>query len=357
MSIRQHKPAQREFVHKLIDWKRVQYRCQNYPAIGRTFPVERLREHCESPPYYCHFMSWRLGTWENESLFLRLEELLCCAEALPNWEQEKKSWIGSADFSVFWSLIWQLQVAEYLYEIGTDVRWGKTGKSGKSGKSPDLSVKVGDECWYVECYMPRKSFGLLRFLEELLQKLDSDIRVSYDPCLCFNLPQDCCRDQFLDERMSRFRDPEYLEKAKEKAKKKYPQVLDKHPESSLYVYVDGDDCDAYIPGIVPNQVGDPKPYVEQVLKEAVNAKKCSNDLAKHRPNLLAVSFLLNDWQVANMLPGWLKSLTLPEIDPNIDALAVSAVGIGERLDREKLKVKVRSKNVECSSSLNLIALV
>ena len=218
------------------------------------------------------------------------------------------------------------------------MRWGQ---SGKSGKSPDLSVKVGDERWYVECYMPHKSFGLLRFLEELLHKLDSDIRVSYDPCLYFNLPQGFARDQFLDERMSQFRDCTYLEDAKERAKEKSPQVLDKHPESSLYVYVDGDDCDAYIPGIVPNRVGDPKLYVEQVLKEAVNAKKCSNDLAKHRPNLLAVNFLLNDWQVAKMLPGWLKSLTLPEIAPNIDVLAVSAVGIAERLDREKLKVKAR----------------
>ena len=353
MSIRQHKPAQREFVHKLIDWKRVKCRCQKYPAIGQTFPIERLREYCESSPYYCHYMSWRLGTWENESLFQRLEDLLCCAKALPNWEQEKKSLVGSADFSEFWSLIWQLQVAEYLCKVGTDVRWGK---SGQSGKSPDLSVKVGDERWYVECYMPHKSFGLLRFLEELLHKLDSDIRISYDPCLYFNLPQGFARDQFLNERVDQFRD-EYLKKAKEAAKKRYPEVPDKHPESSLCVYVDGDDCDAYIPGIVPNRVGDPKLYVEQVLKEAVNAKKCSNDLAKHRPNLLAVSFLLNDWQVANMLPGWLNSLTLPEIDPNIDALAVSAVGIGERLDREKLKVKVRSKNVECSSSLNLIALV
>ena len=158
MSTPQQKSAQREFVHKQIDWKRVKYRCQQYPAIGQTFTMKMLKKHCESPPYYCHFMSWRLGTWENESLFQRLEDLLCCAKALPNWECEKKSLVGSAEFSDFWSLIWQLQVAEYLCEIGTDVRWGK---SGKSGKSPDLSVKVGDECWYVECYMPHKSFGLL----------------------------------------------------------------------------------------------------------------------------------------------------------------------------------------------------
>ena len=349
MTIIQHRPAQREFVHELIDWKRVKYRCQQYPAIGRTFLMEMFKNHHEKPPYYCHYMSWRLGTWEDESLFQRLEDLLCCAETIPNWGREKRSLVGSTDFAEFWSLVWQLQVAEHLCEIGTDVRWNESG--------PDLSVKLGDEHWYVECYMPRKSFGLLRFLEELLQQLDSDIRISYDPCLCFELPRDSCRDKFLDERMSRFRDPAYLAEAKEAAKKEYPVLLDKQPESSLYIYVDGDDCDAYMPEIIPNQVGDPKLYVELVLKEAVEAKKCSNDLAEHRPNLLAVSFLLNDWQVARMSPERVKSPTLPQIDPNIDALAVSAVGIDQRLDREKLKVMVRSERGECSSSLNLIALV
>ena len=272
-------------------------RHKRYPVIQQTFPMETLERYREKPPYYCHFMSWRLGTWEDESLFRRLEDLLCCAKALPNWEHEKKSLVRSADFAEFWSLIWQLQVAEHLCEVGTDVRWGK---SDQSGKSPDLSVKVGDEHWYVECYTPRKSFGLLRFLEELLQKLDSDIRISYDPCLCFELPRDADQNQFLDERMCRFRNPAYLANKKAAAKQEHPVLLYKHPESSLHVYVVGHDTDAYMPGIIPDWTGDPKFYVEQVLREAVNNKKDSNDLAVHRPNLLAVSFLLNDWQVAMM---------------------------------------------------------
>ena len=222
--------------------------------IQQTFPMEILERYREKPPYYCHFISWRLGTWGDETLFQRLEDLLCCAKSLPNWEDEKKSLVRSADFAEFWSLIWQLQVAEHLCEVGTDVCWGK---SDQSGKSPDLSVKVGDEHWYVECYMPRKSFYLLRFLEELLQKLDSDIRISYDPCMCFELPRNSDRERFLHEVMRRFHNPKYLEKAKAAAKQEYPAILYKHPKSSLCVYVDGDDCDAYMPGIVPNQVGDP----------------------------------------------------------------------------------------------------
>ena len=347
MATLRHEPAQREFVHRLINWKRVKYRCQQYPAIGRTFPVEILEEHREKPPYYCHYMAWRLGTWEDESLFRRLEELLRCAEALPEWEHEKRSLVSSTDFAEFWSLVWQLQVAEHLYEVGTDVRWAESG--------PDLSVKVGDKRWHVECYTPRKSFGFLRFLEELLQKYDTDIRTYYDLCLPFQLPQNSNRERFLDERMSPFRDPTYLAKAKAKAMQEFPVLLYKHPESSLHVYVVGDDADAYMPGIVPNETGEPKFYAEQVLRETVNAKKDSNALAEHRPNLLAVNCLLsNDWQLAMMSPERLKCLSLPQIEPNIDALAISAVGIDKRLSQETLKVMVRTTRVE-DSCLNQIA--
>ncbi len=347
MTAFQHEPAQREIVHQLIDWKRVKSRCEYYPAIGRTFPIEMLKEHSDNPPYYCHYMSWRLGTWEDESQFERLDELLCCAEALPCWELEKRSLVGSADFAEFWSLIWQLQVAEHLCQVGTDVCWAASG--------PDLSVKVGDEQWYVECYTPRKSFVLLNFFEELLQKYNSDIHVYYDLCLPFQLPRDSDREPFLHEVISRACDPNNLAKAKAKAKQEYPVPLYKHSESSLYVYMVGNNPEAYTPRTAPNQTGNPKFYIEQALKEAINAKKDSNALAEHRPNLLAVNFLLStDWQLAEMLPVRLKCLALPKIDPNIDALAVSAVGIDERLDKEKLKVRVRSKQVE-DSSLNRIA--
>ena len=341
-----HEPAQRQLVHQLIDWERVTSRRERYPEIGRAFPLETLKTGCESPPYYCHYMSWRLGTWEDESLFRRLEDLLCCAEALPDWEDEKKSLVSSADFAEFWSLVWQLQVAEHLCEVGTDVRWAQSG--------PDLSVKTGDERWYVECYTPRKSFGLLRFLEELLRKLDSDIRISYDLCLPFQLPQNSDRNSFLDKVMSQFRDPTCLAKAKEAAKQKYPVILYREPESSLHVYLEGDGVDAYMPGIVPNRTGSPELYVEQVLREAANAKKCSNALAKHRPNLLAVNFLLSDdYQLARSSRG-IRALL--KIEPNIDVLAASTVGINERLTMEKLEVVMGDRSPHVNhKNLNRIA--
>ena len=296
--------------------------------------METLTNRCECPPYYCHYMSWRLGTWEDESLFHRLEELFCCAEALPDWKHEQ-GLLAAPEFADFWSLVWQLQVAEYLGKVGNDVRWAKSG--------PDLSVKLDNKRLYVECYTFRKSFGLLKFLEELLRQIDSSLRTSYDLALPFQLPKNADRNRFLDEILRPFLDPKKLAEAKEAAKREYPVLLYKAPESSLHVYIDGDDVDAHMPGIVPNQVGDPKSYVERVLREAVKAKRCENDLANHRPNLLAVNYLLSeDLQVAGWLRKRVQSPTLPRIDPNIDALAVSVVGIDQWLTREELKVLVRS---------------
>ena len=345
MTASQHEPAQRIFVHRLVDWQRIRRRLECYPAISRTFPLETMKNCCESSPYYCHYMSWRLGTLEPEDCFQRLEELLLCAEALPNWEHEKRSFVNSSDFPLFWSLVWQLQVAEHLCSVGTNVRWAKTSQGQPS---PDLSVEIDGERWSVECSVPRKSFGLLRFLKEVLLKLDDGVRITYDPCLRFDLPKDSNSNGFLDQVLAQFLDPNRLAMAKEDAEKQHPVVLYKDPGSSLYIYVDGERD--YMPGVVPNQTGDPKAYVELVLEEAVNAKQWRNGLAERHPNLLAVNYVLgDDYQIARMLPKWMQTLKLPEIGPNIDALAGAAVDEYERLTWQKLEVIVQSREVEGSS--------
>ena len=332
MTIPPNNPAQRQLVHNLIDWDQIKSRLKRYPAIKRAFPIAILEERRESPPYFCHYMSWRLGTYNDESTLERLEELLRCAEDLPNWKFERNM-LTTGEFADFWSLVWQLQFAEYLCTVGSDVRWDKSG--------PDLSVQFGNKRLYVECYLPRKSFGLLKFIDELLTKLDPAVRVQYDLCLRFSLPQDTSRNKFLDKILKRFLDSSYLAKAKEDAKERYPVILyqgqeDTH-KNSLCIYVEGENANAYVPGIVPNRVGEPKSYIEFVLKEAVSNKSGSNALEEHHPNLLAVNFLLSeDYQLACSLLKRTQSLCLPEIGPTIDALAVSVVGIDERLTKEKL---------------------
>ena len=348
MTMPPHDPAQRHFVHRFIDWDRVGCRLESYPAIGRTFPLKILKKYGERPPYYCHYMAWRLGTWWNESLFQRLEELLCCAEALDHWDHEKKSLVNSPEFGEFWSLVWQLQVAEHLCAIGTEVSWAKSG--------PDLSVTVGGERWYVECYSYHKSFGLFLFLqEELLLKIDPSLRTSYDLCFPFRLPQKSDEvTQFLNTILSPFLDPSYLTTKKEEAENRYPVPLYEDPNSSLRVYVEGDDIDAYMPDIIP-RVGNPETYLRVALQEVAKAKKKSNCLAKHHPNLVAANCALSmDYQIAKDSPRT-KNSSL-DCGPNIDVLAVSAVGIDERLTRETLEVAGTSSSHQVNHvSLNQIA--
>ena len=333
-------PAQRELVHRLIDWNRIRSRYDRYPAIREAFPLETMKKGCEEPPYYCHYMAWCLGAWPQESEFLvwRLEELFRVAETLPSWEYEK-SLLSDTDFAVFWSLVWQLQVAEYLHEIGEDVCWAKSG--------PDLSVTIRGERWFVECYTYRKSFGILSFLEELLLRLDPTICIKYNRCLPFSLPSGRARERFLHEVLVRFLDPVYLAKHKEDAEKGYPVILYRDPDSSMHVYLKGSDADAYIPGRIPNGVGHPESYLATALREAVRAKRSSNNLATHHPNLVAVNYLLSaDYRVAESSR---RTPSLAKIDSNIDVLTVSAVGMEEKLAREKLEVAVLAGNVELGS--------
>lgn len=319
--------------------------------------MQVMKKRADNPPYYCHYMSWRLGTWRDESPFQRLDELLSCAEGIPNWQQEKRPWIGSADFGVFWSLVWQLQVAEHLTNIGTEVCWAK---SNQKNPSPDLSAAICDQRWFVECYVPQKSLGLLGFLDDVLQKIDEssrravdrpvfsvNLQTSYDRCLPFSLPRSTAdRDRFLDEVLRPFLDPTWLAAARREAEIEYPVCLYKHSESSLQIYLDGENIDAYRPGLIRDRTGSLRRYMRCVLKEAVEAKKGSNGLKAHRPNLLAVNYLLSsDFHLARALRGpAVLSQMRPELGPNIDALAVSTVGIDKRLKRDALYVEVEADN-------------
>lgn len=323
-------PAQRQLVHKFIDWEIVAQRLQKFPAIGRAFSCEFLRSHQETSPYYCHYMAWRLGTWNCESSFVRIDELLAVAEKLPNWFAEKPL-LKSPVFSDFWSLVWQMQVAEYLCGIGSDVQWAKSG--------PDLSVQVDSEKWYVECYSYQKSFGLMLFIEELLNKVDNSICVQYDLCMPFSLPSNDTRSEFLDRTLSDFTNPEYIKRAREKSLKEYPVLMHQKCGNSLVVYMVGPDTEAYVNGIVPDSTGDSQTYLKVALREASCAKNNANLLDKRRPNLVAVNFSLSaDAQYAFNRADDLK-LSIPDIElsPSLDAIAVAVVGINERLERSRFR--------------------
>ena len=53
----------RYFINRCIDWNRVRRRLERYLAIRGAFPESMLKESDDEPPFYCHYMAWRLGTW------------------------------------------------------------------------------------------------------------------------------------------------------------------------------------------------------------------------------------------------------------------------------------------------------
>ena len=322
-------PAQHQLVQKYIDWELAESRLSKYEAIGRCFPMSLLKSHQETQPYFCHYMAWRLGTFWSDSIFAHFNELLAHAESLPNWASET-SLIKSPDFSDFWSLLWQLQVAEYLSRIGSNVQWLKSG--------PDLSAEIEGEKWFIECYCYRKSFGLLLFIEEILELIHPLLRTSYDMCLPFSLPRNREISEFLNRVLSDFLDPVYLKNALEQAEQQYPVIL-YEGESSLVIYAESMNSDAYMPGIIPNNTGRPETYMQVALREAIAAKCNANSLAQHRPNMLVVNFLMSqDFQISyNQAIQGSNSITTLELGSNIDAFAVSTIGINQRLTCENLR--------------------
>jgi len=318
-------PAQRTLVERFISWDRVEERLARYEAIQRAFPLNLLRLHRDTPPYFCHYMAWRLGTWYNESLFARLDELLRRVESLPGWAGER-SLLENPDFAAFWALVWQLQVAEHLCSVGSDVHCCNPG--------PDLSVQVDRRRLFVECYVFRKSFGLKLFLEDVLGHVGDDIRLDHDYCLPFSLPSNAATEAFLDDALRPFLDAAALERLRAKKQQRYPVIVSR-PASTLVIYLDGDDDDNYDPTIVPSVTGDPEAHIAVILKEAVGQKTGANSLGAHRPNLVAVNYLLStDAQLAFHLRGTGHGVELPE---SIDGFAVApGVGINERVIRSQL---------------------
>jgi hypothetical protein len=110
----------KELVEGLLSRPRIEERFHRYPEIAKHFRRE-IRRHVK-PPYYCHAMAWRLGTWHSEHVFERVEQLLRGASALSGWSGEK-GLCSDGDYGAFWSLLWQLQVAEWVTDHGLPAAW------------------------------------------------------------------------------------------------------------------------------------------------------------------------------------------------------------------------------------------
>ena len=313
-------PAHQIFVKRFLDWERVQNRLDHYKHIKKIFPIEKMKQCGEKAPYYCHYISWRLGTWNNEELFQFFDQCLEISMGLPGWDDRPQN-LGGCEYDNFWGLFWELQSAVFFsHSLGIKTAWNKSG--------PDLCVSIGQENLYVECTTYRKSFGIEEYIYEILQKIDSEIKVTHKPFMMFPLQKIEDKNNFLDELFTAFLGQDFLSAKLEEVKKISPILLPVPKEAKDYLYVFLEDSDAPEKNDEDESrilsTGDPECFLNTALKEIICNKVNSNNLINLHPNLLMVNFLLGvDWQLAT----YLRPLPKFNFGDSIDSVFLTACGI------------------------------
>ena len=330
------KPAHRIIVERSLCWELVRDRLDRFEHIGTQFDIDELRKCCESSPYYCHYMAWRLGTWRSDHLFENADLLLGIGAALPNWKIER-SILKNCEYSENWSLLWQLQVAKALADRGAEPRWNR---------GPDLACTHDGVTFYVECTSLRKSFGMREYVTDVFSHIDSNIKVKENWWLPFSLPQRTkAADPVLDELFRPYLHRGFLQQLRRKAAREYPVVVPVPVGiQHLHLVLEGPNMTTYKPG--ENAQGDPDAYLDVMVGEAVNNKRSKNNLPRSRPNALAVSFLISrQFQAAHDRRTALGNL-LPEPDlgTELDAVMYSWCGIDEQLGDGNVFLFVRDES-------------
>lgn len=284
MQISSHK----YLIDKLIDWELVKSRISMYSNISSHYNMKLFQECSTRPPFYCHYLAWRLGTWEDDSLFEFIDHLLEIASSLPNWESERHLLL-SQDYGVFWNLMWQMQVAAYFYKREkVNVEWFE------HQAGPDLKIKHKNKDLFVECYNFSKSFIIENFIDDIFSQLSANIRVEHQLFLKFSLPNSGQKlECFLNDIFRPYLDKAFLKQKEQEAEKKYPVLLPVPEEvNNFYIYLEGNDPNNFTPGILPMGAGDPNAYLNQMVRESLENKINSNKLNEKHPNILTINFLI-----------------------------------------------------------------
>jgi len=292
-------------------------------------------------------LGWRLGTWpgsKGDELLSFFDRQLEGASHLSGWDAEFRSFQRDCEFGVFWSLLWQMQVANYFSKF-TEVKW--------NSKGPDIVVTTENGAFFVECYCPQRSYGMQTYISAVFDRIGSDIRVENALWLPFSLPQNCKRSSFLDELFSPYLTPKFLSEKRREALDVWPVLLPvPRGATGLDLFIEGP-SDSYQPLVVDSTAGSPKAYFVDILGKAIHAKAKENDLQNHRPNLLAINFLLSAGY--QMDSGRFDKLeVIHECSPPdvVDALMLSASGIDKELERNDFNVTHASKDHPIMSLLD-----
>jgi hypothetical protein len=312
-------PAHKILIDRYINWNLVKERLNRYENIGKFFALKYLQDCSTKAPYYCHYLAFRLGTWNDEQWFEFFDTLLAKASKLPNWTKNRIPY--GCEFENFWSFLWELQVAQLFANYSnTNIEWLNSG--------PDLKVTCDAGQFFVECTIYRKSFGLEEFIGNLLSLIHPSIRVQHTPFMKYSLPKNQNVEGFLDELFEQFIDQSYLEAKLKEAEKFSPLVLPVPKDANnFYVFIENQNAEDFNPNQPWASTGEPEDFLEVVTKEILFNKKTSNQLITHRPNLLAANLLLGrDFQLALAIN---RSVPNFDLGSEYDAVMLAACGIDE----------------------------
>lgn len=323
--------SQEVIIQKYLNWDLVEVRLAKYLAIARAFPLKMLKSRSAKPPYFCHYAAWRLGTWTDERLVARFDALLSIAELLPNWPAERKLLQGG-DYADFWSLYWQLQVADFLHRKCLSPAW--------TGAGPDIKVQTPFGPAFIECFVFRKSFGIEAFLEDLVQQTCVTASILRDSALPFAVASEALLTDEISKLLLPFIDECELSRKQALAVHAYPVVLSEGQHARMRIVLNGPNIDAYDSSIGSTSVGDPTEHLRIALGEAVQAKAGKNGLKAHHPNLVLVNLLLSRDAQGALYRSSLRGQELPplRVPSDIDAIALSVVGIDRALEVHDLLI-------------------
>lgn len=330
------------YVNKFINWELIEKRLNQFKYLRKYFPISLLKKHSHSKPYYCHYMSWRLGTWPDncDKTFQFIDDLLKESEKFHNWEKEKNL-MNSNDFATFWGLLWQMQVGYYLKNILSfeEVCWNSNKKGG-----PDLVIKKDNLKYYVECYAFLKSYYIDNFLSELLTLINPKIGLKNQIYLKHRLLTDNNISLFLDEILERLCDEVYLKRKIKEADDKYPVMIFNSPERNLYIYIEGNNIEKYAPNVLPTGGGDPNLFAGHMVNEAIKNKSKSNKLRDCHPNFLMINFLISaDFQSIINHSHAIKVEINRKLSEHIDNIIITCCGINE-IPNHKNFMFIKQKN-------------
>jgi hypothetical protein len=341
-------PAQKILVDQLLDWSLVKKRLNQYPSIATAFPIETLQALSERPPYYCHYMSLRLGVFCGEESFALLDSLLAIAMKIENWEGNKNL-LTQPEYGAYYSLLWQLQVAEYLLRMGCKPKWNCSG--------PDLSVLTEKgEPFHVECYVYRKTVDAFQYVEDLCAALCKDLVACRPYALQGRLPTGDSKKltDWLSNLLQPLTNAEKLSAAAEQAKHVTRVVLNKCDKTQIAIHMNGNTNGEYVPQDGSSAVGDGELWLKVALQEVLNAKSDSNNLKRYKPNIVAVCFLQTAEYINSL--GFVEhiganpyeSLVMPA---DIDAVMHTDIDIKKKLSSSNLRMLLRTGSIHPAQSL------